>query len=269
MNPIPYIRLSGRFGEAARLAAGVALFTLLAMAPDLRAQAPGGAGPKPKPGVEVTEKLTFFGLIKKGGPIMYPLGLCSLIALAIGLERAVSLRRSRIIPPGFMQKLEESYGAKPDDNAAAVRFCEESKSPVGRIFRAGLMSLPRGDAAVEKAVEDTGGREVDRMKRSLRGLSVIASLTPLLGLLGTVYGLIGAFQETASQQHSKTANLAEGIYEALVTTAAGLTIAIPVLMVYQWLNGRTDAIVDDIDALAVEFTERHLGSPKPETKSVS
>ena len=211
------------------------------------------------PGSGQTEKLTFFELIKKGGPIMYPLGLCSLIALAIAFERAISLRRSRIIPRRFMVELEAAYGDDPADNAAAIRFCEESKSPIGRIFLAGLKSLPRGDAAVEKAVEDTGGREVDRMKRSLRGLSVIASLTPLLGLLGTVYGLIGAFQETASKQHGKTADLAEGIYEALVTTAAGLTIAIPVLMLYQWLNGRTDSIVDDIDLLAVEFTERHLG----------
>jgi biopolymer transport protein ExbB len=246
------------------MAAILGCFVFFSAATDAPAQA--AEGENPPQGAEETGKLTFFELIKKGGPIMYPLGLCSLIALAIGLERAIGLRRSRIIPPRFMSDLEAAYGDNSKDNAAAIRFCEESRTPVGRIFRAGLMSLPRGDAAVEKAVEDTGGREVDRMKRSLRGLSVIASLTPLLGLLGTVYGLIGAFQETASKQYDKTANLAEGIYEALVTTAAGLTIAIPVLMVYQWLNGRTDGIVDDIDALAVEFTERHLGPSKPEGK---
>lgn len=212
------------------------------------------------PAPEDPGNLTFFQLIRKGGPVMYPLGLCSLIALALGIERAISLRRSRIIPPGFMAGLEAAYGADPTHHSKAIVFCERSKTAVGRIFRAGLKSLPRGDAAVEKAVEDTGSREADRMKRSLRGLSIIASVTPLLGLLGTVYGLIGAFQDTASKHHDKTANLAEGIYEALVTTAAGLTIAIPVLMIYQWLNSRADALIDDIDVLATEFTERHLRS---------
>ncbi|MFT5469584.1 MAG: biopolymer transport protein ExbB [Verrucomicrobiales bacterium] len=234
-------------------AARLSIFFFLAMASTAWAQGQN---------MDATADLTFFQLIQKGGPVMYPLGLCSLIALALGIERAISLRRSKIIPHGFMAELETAFSASPNNTSKAIIFCERSRTVVGRIFRAGLKSLPRGDAAVEKSIEDTGGREADRMKRSLRGLSVIASLAPLLGLLGTVYGLISAFQETASKHHDKTADLAEGIYEALVSTAAGLTIAIPVLMLYQWLNARADGLVDEIDFLAVEFTDTHLRSQK-------
>ena len=91
------------------------------------------------------------------------------------------------------------------------------------------------------------------MKRSLRGLSVIATVSPLLGLLGTVYGMISAFQTATSVGMGKADVLAKGIYEALVTTAAGLTIAIPVLLIFQYLNSRVDALVDEIDEMGIEF----------------
>ena len=107
---------------------------------------------------------------------------------------------------------------------------------------------------MEKAIEDVGSREADKMKRSLRPLSVIAAVSPLLGLLGTVYGMIDAFQKTsASGGTAKTAMLASGIYEALVTTAAGLTIAIPALLFYQFLLGRVDKLIDEIDEAGTEF----------------
>ena len=111
-----------------------------------------------------------------------------------------------------------------------------------------------GREAVEKAIDDVGSREADKMKRSLRPIRNIAMVAPLLGLLGTVYGMIEAFQVTSeSGGTASTALLAKGIYEALVTTAAGLTIAIPVLLLYHYLSGRVDRLIDEIDEAGSEF----------------
>ena len=111
---------------------------------------------------------------------------------------------------------------------------------------------------IEKAIEDAGAREVGKMKRQLRPLSAVATISPLLGLLGTVYGMIGAFQAASAAGAGKADTLAKGIYEALVTTAAGLTLAIPVLIVYQILSNKIDSIVDEIDDIAIDFLE-HTG----------
>ncbi len=195
---------------------------------------------------------TMFSLIRKGGPVMIPLGLASILALAVAVERFVSLRKSRIVPPGFIEGLRRT--AKENNSEEARRlYCEEAAGPVGRILEAGLRRLGARDETVEKAIEDAGYREAHKMKRSLRPLSVVATISPLMGLLGTVYGMISAFQTASSVGMGKADVLAKGIYEALVTTAAGLTIAIPVLLIFQYLSARVDSIVDDLDEVAIEF----------------
>jgi len=197
---------------------------------------------------------SMFSLLRKGGPVMVPLGIGSIIALALAVERLMSLRQSKIVPPGFILGLREQMTLDPGKGVErGTQYCERHDGPVGHIFKAGILKLPRGEEAVEKAVEDAGGREVDKMKRSLRGLAVIASVSPLLGLLGTVYGMISAFQTATSVGMGKADVLAKGIYEALVTTATGLTIAIPTLIVYQYLNSRVDALVDEIDEMSIDF----------------
>lgn len=201
---------------------------------------------------------TLWSLLAKGGIVMYPLGLCSVVALALAIERGLSLRRHKIIPDGFIDGLKQKFSGKPEEIEPAVQFCNSSQSPVGNIFRAGILNLSRGEDLVEKAIEDAGAREVDKMKRSLRGLSAIATISPLLGLLGTVYGMISAFQTATSGGSGKAELLARGIYEALVTTAAGLTIAIPVMLIYLYFNSRVDALVDEIDDLGIEFMEHYL-----------
>jgi biopolymer transport protein ExbB len=236
---------------------GLCLVALLALvAVDMARAQDAGAEAREAKG----EQETLLSLLLKGGPVMFPLGLCSVAALALAVERGLSLRRHRIIPEGFIERLKTKLTGKPEDIQSAVQFCEESQSPVGNIFKAGILNLARGDAFVEKAIEDAGAREVDRLKRSLRGLSAIASISPLLGLLGTVYGMIGAFQSTITVGVNKSELLAKGIYEALVTTAAGLTIAIPVLLVYLYFNSRVDALVDEIDDLGLEFMEHSMAN---------
>jgi biopolymer transport protein ExbB len=205
-------------------------------------------------------KETLWSLIVKGGIVMIPLGICSIIGLAMAVERSLSLRKEKIIPPQFVENTFKAW--RESGPQEAIAYCEKVGGHAGNIFRAAIQSRGRGEEGVEKAIEDAGFREAEKLKRSLRGLSVIASLSPLLGLLGTVYGMISAFQVASAVGMGKAEVLAKGIYEALVTTAAGLTIAIPVLLVQQWLNSRADAIVDDLDDMTMRFMLSWTGERK-------
>ena len=219
------------------------------------APAAGPAAGKGEKADEDAERESLFGLIVKGGWVMIPIGICSIIAVAIAVERGISLRVQNVIPPDFLGGLIEAFGRTNEDVEAGIKYCEERPCPVSNIFRAGISRLKMGGAAMEKAIEDAGAREVYKLKRSLRPLSVIATVAPLLGLLGTVYGMISAFGAASQQGVGKGDALAVGIYEALVTTAAGLTLAIPVLIVYQMFCSRVDLLVDDIDDQALELLE--------------
>lgn len=187
---------------------------------------------------------------------MIPLGLCSILALAVAVERFISLKRSRLVPMAFSDGLRKSF-AGGRNYSAAMEYCEQTPCPLSNIFKAGINRAPQGEEAMEKAIEDAGAREIDKMKRSLKPLSVIARVAPLLGLLGTVYGMISAFQSASAMGagSAKASHLATGIYEALVTTATGLTLAIPVVIVYEILCHRVDSIVDHMDDEAIEFLE--------------
>jgi len=213
-------------------------------------------------------KETMFSLIKKGGPVMIPLAIGSIIALALSVERFISLTKERVLPRDFLRGLGEAWDRDPTGQAAKD-FCDKSGGAAGHVFKAGIRWRDEGHQAVHKAIEDAGAREADKMKRSLRPLSIISAVSPLLGLLGTVYGMIEAFHKTStSGGAAKTADLADGIYEALVSTAAGLTIAIPVMLLYQWLSTRVDSIIDHIDEVGTEFLVDHArGSEGKDTNS--
>jgi len=213
-------------------------------------------------GADVSEdagapKETIFSLIKKGGWVMFPLGVASIIAVALIVERFISLNRSKVMPAGFVDGLGQAWHADPSGQMAE-QYCKQSGGAVGHVFEAGLQWRAYGFEAVSRAIEDAGSREAGRMKRSLRPLKAIAAVAPLLGLLGTVYGMIKAFQKTsASGSAAKVAELAVGIYEALVSTAAGLTLAIPVMLIYQVLLARVDGLVDHLDVEGTKFIVDH------------
>ena len=231
--------------------ASVFLVGLLMVGQSLAQDARGPLAPQKSP-TKGSESL--LELVLKGGYVMIPLGLCSILALAITVERFISLRRQKMMPPEFLEGLKETVSGVGDAEQGML-YCEERVCPISNVFMAGINRIPQGDSAVEKAIEDAGAKEVHKMKRSLRPLSVIATVSPLLGLLGTVYGMITAFQAASAMGVGKADTLAVGIYEALVTTAAGLTLAIPVVIVYQILCGRVDALVDYMDDQAIEFIE--------------
>jgi biopolymer transport protein ExbB len=236
------------------MASAMLVFTSMAMAAD--------------GGVAADDDNSMWGLIKKGGPVMIPLGIASVLALALGIERFISLRKDRILPEAFVTEFGEAWKSDASGKTAE-EVCGAYPDSLARIFRAGVQWRKQGHEAVGKAMEDAAGREAEKIKRSVRPLSVIAGVCPLLGLLGTVYGMIDAFQRTADAGGAaKTSDLANGIYEALVSTAAGLTIAIPVLLLFHWLSTRADRAIDHIDETGTAFVVQHvLSSKKTSSKS--
>lgn len=204
---------------------------------------------------------TLLSLISKGGLLMIPIGICSVIAVYVVIMQFLTLRRDQVLPSGFQANLRNSLGDQGNDIESGLAYCNQFSGPVVRIFKASIPKIGQGEQVIEKAIEDAGLREVGKMKRSLRPLSAVATIAPLLGLLGTVYGMIGAFQAASNAGAGKADTLAKGIYEALVTTAAGLTLAIPVLIFYQILSGKVDSLVDEVDDLANDFLE-HSGTAK-------
>ena len=205
-------------------------------------------------GAEAEGPANLLELVIAGGYVMIPIGVCSVLALGFALERLISLRRKKIMPDDFLPGLKEVFNGA-DDSDKGVEFCQARPCPISNVVKAGIDRIAHGATAIEKAIEDAGAREVDKMKRSLRPLSVIAAISPLLGLLGTVYGMIGAFQSASAMGIGKANKLATGIYEALVTTAAGLTLAIPVLVVYWVFCAHVDKLVDRMDDQALDFLE--------------
>ena len=200
--------------------------------------------------------------VLKGGWMMIPIGAFSLVAIAVAAERAISTRKRVIIPPGFALALKKKLAdAGP---AAALAYCKKHPSPVARVFAAGVKRLGLPLETLERHIAEAGEREVILLRRNMRALSIIAAVAPLMGLLGTIFGMIGAFQTVAVSGDAlgRAELLASGIYEALITTAAGLIVAIPSLLLYHWLSARIDRAVREMDLLTLDFIERHaLPSP--------
>lgn len=192
----------------------------------------------------------------KGGPVIVPILLCSLAALTVVVERCLVLQRKRVIPPGFGAAVRAALSESP---AAAVACCAAHPSPLANVFLAGLKRMSASPERREKAIEEAGAREVFVLRRRLRLLAVVAALAPVLGLLGTVFGMINAFQTVAlsGEALGKTELLAKGIYEALITTAAGLLLAIPAMICHHALSARVDRLVFEMDRLTVDFFEEH------------
>lgn len=204
-----------------------------------------------------TQIESVWDFVLKGGPMMIPIGLSSLLALAVIVERLVTLRRRNVIPPDFLPGLKTLLKEADDDHSKALEHCEANGSPLADIFAAGIKRLSEPVERLEKQIQEAGERAVFKLRKHLRALSVIAAICPLMGLLGTIFGMIKAFQTVATSGEAlgKTELLAEGIYQAMITTAAGLLVAIPVIIAYHWISSRIDHLVNEIDRMTVEFVE--------------
>lgn len=208
--------------------------------------------------IQSEAKPSLVDLLNRGGPLMYPLYLCSIAVVAFVIERSVRLRRSAILPPDVVAKVRRmSDGGDRIDPKALLTELKDHTSPIGRVITAGLRRADRPLPELEKAIEDAGQREADALRRGCRGLSIVSSVSPLLGLLGTVTGMIKAFMTVAAQEEAlgRTELLAAGIYQALVTTAAGLCIAIPALVLYYVFTDRVDRLVSEMDTISIDLVE--------------
>jgi biopolymer transport protein ExbB len=204
-----------------------------------------------------TQVNSLWDLLVKGGPMMIPIGICSLVALAVLVERLVVLRRSKVMPPSFLPGLAAALGRDRHDTEAGLAYCRQADSPIANILSAALRRIHEPPDRLEKHVEQAGEREMLALRRHLRTLSVIVGVAPMLGLLGTVFGMIEAFRTVASAGEAlgQTEALAKGIYEALITTAAGLLVAIPAMIAYHWIAARVERLVTEMDAVTVDFVE--------------
>ena len=192
-------------------------------------------------------------VIHEGGPLLIPIGICSFVLLVFVFERAVSLRHGRVIPRPFVRRfLKQLREGKLTADEAIVR-CDDNRSPVAEIFAAAAKKWGRSSVEVEQAIIDAGERVSNGLRRHLRLFNGISTICPLLGLLGTVVGMIRAFDAIATADAmGRPELLAAGISQALLTTAAGLTVAIPALIAYLFFVSRVDRLVIEIDSLGQE-----------------
>ena len=192
-------------------------------------------------------------LLRPGGFIMVPLLICSILALAIIIERFYALRISRVAPQVTINELWRSI-KKRDLNSRKLRLIQES-SPLGRIMAAGLTNAKHGRDVMKESIEHEASQVVHDLERFLNPLGTIAVITPLLGLLGTVIGMIKVFGQIQLAGVGDPGVLAGGISEALITTAAGLSVAIPALIFHRFFIRRVDEMVVNMEQEAMKLVE--------------
>lgn len=204
-----------------------------------------------------------FEIVKSGGWLMFPIILCSIVAFAIIGERLWSLQRKRIIPKHLVAQIwhMQSKGEVTQEQISSVR----NSSPLGRVLAAGLINVNNSREVMKESIEETGRHVVHEMERYMNSLGTIAAITPLLGLLGTVIGMIKVFSVITAQGVGNPAVLAGGISEALITTAAGLSVAIPSLMAHRYFRGLIDSLVVFMEQEAIKMVEVIHGERQSDT----
>jgi len=198
-----------------------------------------------------------FELIKNGGWLMLPIILCSIVAMAIVVERLWSLQRKKILPPELVPQLWKLAKEKEIDDVTLRRI--KLNSPLGAILASGLINKHHGREMMKTSIEETGRQVVHELERFLNPLGTIASITPLLGLLGTVVGMIKVFAAIMIHGVGDPGILAGGISEALLTTAAGLTVAIPSLIFHRYFERLIDDYVLKMEEEALKMVDLMAG----------
>jgi len=195
----------------------------------------------------------FWNIARAGGTVGYLILILSIAALALAIEQAITLRAGVLMPDGLATRVREQLAA--GQVVSALQQCKLQPSVLAHVVQAGLNEADAGWPFAEKAMEDAAAEQSARLMRKVEYLSVIANLAPMLGLLGTVIGMVVAFREVAqSQGAARAADLAEGIYLALVTTVEGLIVAIPTLGVFAWFRSRVEQLFAEVTAQAQQAT---------------
>lgn len=194
-------------------------------------------------------------LIQKGGPVMYLIIILSVISLGIVIERIYSLNRSRIDAKEFMDKIINSL--KRNKVIESIEMCNNTPGPISHIIKAGILKHDRSKPEIKESIDEAAQLEIPQMERHLPILATIAHIAPLLGLLGTVSGMIKAFQVIQNKAATMTpvnpGDLAGGIWESLLATLAGLLVAIPTYVAYNYLVNQVDNLVYDMERSATDL----------------
>jgi len=191
--------------------------------------------------------------IIKGGVFIYPIIICSIVSLTIFIERVLSLRRKKILPEAFLESIERLI--KKENVSEALELCKNNNSSISRIFYAGIKNYGKRREAIKERIEEVGRREAVVLGRYVEALATIASVSTLLGLLGTIAGMIKIFSVISLQSVVNPSVLAGGISEALYTTAAGLTVAIPTLIFYRYLSSKSNALIVEMEECSTQMVE--------------
>ena len=211
-------------------------------------------------------------LMNRGGFMMWGIAACSVVLAAFFFERLIALRRSRVIPKPFVKRLLPQIRDGQLDQEQAAALCKENNSPLAKLLGAAISKWGRPAVEVEQAIVDAGDRATFGLRTNLRVFSAIHTLGPLLGLVGTTFGIIVAFNSLSTHvQADRSEQLASGISQSLLNTAFGLMVAVPALLAYLWFQAKADRYVFEMDALAQELVElisaESLQSRKDEPRS--
>jgi len=200
-------------------------------------------------------KMNLWQVFLAGGPVMWPILLCSIFALAIILEKFWHLHRIGIDAQGFLSKVMDKV--KRREIKEALQICDNTANPIANILKAGILKYDRPRQQITEAIEDASLHEIPRIEKSLPTLATIAHVSPLLGLLGTVTGMVRCFQTIQAKATAfhpvSPGDLAGGIWEALLTTVAGLVVAIPTFVAYNYLVSRANNFILEMEKAATEL----------------
>jgi len=185
--------------------------------------------------------------------MMFPIIFCSILMVGISLERGYNLRRKNIINPIFLQRVREQWDWK--DIQLGLKLCNSHDNSLARILKAGLLRFGGRLDEIEGAIEGAGLHEASLMNSNLRVLGAVANITPMMGLLGTVFGMIKAFNVISQSGTGNPGLVASGISEALITTAAGMVVGIPALALYHYFRGKIDRYVFEMEEISFQLVE--------------
>ena len=194
-------------------------------------------------------------LIQKGGPVMYLIMILSVISLGVIIERMYNLNKARIDSQKFMDDIINSL--KHNKIIESIEMCNKTPGPIAHIIKAGILKHDRSRLEIKEAIDEAAQLEIPRMEKHLPILATIAHIAPLLGLLGTVSGMIKAFQVIQNKAATMTpvnpGDLAAGIWESLLATLAGLLVAIPTYVAYNYLVNQVDSLAYDMERSATDL----------------
>lgn len=194
-----------------------------------------------------------YELFLKGGLLMYPIAFCSIVALGIFLERLWALRKGKVVPRGFLIEVIDLVAK--GKLTEAMTLCKRTDASVAHVLYAGLSHYGKRREAIKERMEEVGRREVANLERYINVVGTIAGVAPLLGLLGTVSGMIKSFNVIALQGVAEPGALAGGISEALLTTAAGLIVAIPSFVMHRYLRNRVHSLALEMEEVALRILD--------------